>query len=472
MYNSQKGFLLHTPPKIHRHGLGMSRGAYEVNFDGLVGPTHTYGGLAYGNVAAMKHALTVSNPRAALMQGLNKMKLLADLGVKQAVLPPHERPDTVVLRRLGFRGSDVEVIAAAARVEPALIGSCYSSSHMWAANAATVSPSADTADAKVHFTPANLVSQFHRCIEVRSTATILERIFPPGDAFAHHLPLPACTQFSDEGAANHSRLTAAFEKPGVELFVYGRRALDRAERGPSVFPARQTIEASQAIARLHHLQPEATVFARQNPHAIDAGVFHNDVISVTNGNVFLYHSQAFADQDAVVEELWLRFSRQCHGDLFFVEILQDEVSLQEAVETYLFNSQLVTLPDRAMCLIAPVECEENVHTRAAIGRLIAEDNPIEQVIYVDVRQSMKNGGGPACLRLRVVLTEDQIARAHQGVFVTEALYGSLISWGERHYRDRLAPEDLLDPLLIDESRAALDELTSILKLGSIYEFQT
>lgn len=449
----------------------MSLKAYEVNFDGMVGPTHTYGGLAYGNVAAMTHALTLSNPRAALLQGLSKMKLLADLGIRQAVLPPHERPDTVVLRRLGFRGSDAEVVAAAAQEEPALAAACYSSSHMWVANAATVSPSADTADGKVHFTPANLVSQFHRCLEPRFTSTVLERIFPPGDAFAHHLSLPACAQFSDEGAANHTRFSEAFEGAGVELFVYGRRAFDGTERGPLIFPARQALEASQAVARLHRLRPEATVFARQNPDAIDAGVFHNDVISVGNRNVFLYHSEAFVDQHAVLEDLRRRFSEHCRGELVLVAVTQREVSLHEAVETYLFNSQLVSLPAGGMCLLAPVECEEHPRTRAAVERIIADDNPIRMVTYVDVRQSMKNGGGPACLRLRVVLSEEQIRQAHQGVFFTDELYAALVSWGERHYRDRLAPDDLVDPLLIDEGRVALDELTGILKLGSIYEFQ-
>jgi len=363
------------------------------------------------------------------------------------------------------------VITTATRTEPALAAACYSSSHMWAANAATVSPSADAADGKVHFTPANLVSQFHRCIETRVTFALFERIFPPGDAFAHHLPLPACAQFSDEGAANHTRLAAALGEPGIELFVYGRQTLDGPDRGPSVFPARQSLEGSRAIARLHHLHPQAIVFARQNPNAIDAGVFHNDVISVGNGNVFLYHSEAFVDQDGVLEDLRRRFSERCRGDLVLLEITDDEVSLQEAVDTYLFNSQLVSLPSSEMCLIAPAECEESPRTKATIERIIAGDNPIESVQYVDVRQSMKNGGGPACLRLRVVLTEDQIAQTERGVLLTDDLYAALVSWGERHYRDRLAPEDLRDPLLIDEGRAALEELTSILKLGSIYEFQ-
>ncbi|MDX2347040.1 MAG: N-succinylarginine dihydrolase, partial [Legionella sp.] len=31
---------------------------YELNLDGLVGPTHHYAGLAYGNTASLAHANT------------------------------------------------------------------------------------------------------------------------------------------------------------------------------------------------------------------------------------------------------------------------------------------------------------------------------------------------------------------------------------------------------------------------------
>src|SRR5688500_13214854 len=113
--------------------------AYEVNFDGLVGLTHNYGGLAVGNIAAAENALTDSNPREAALQGLAKMKYLADLGVRQGVLPPQERPTLGILRKLGFRGDDISVIGKAARAAPGLLRACCSASSMWVANAATVS---------------------------------------------------------------------------------------------------------------------------------------------------------------------------------------------------------------------------------------------------------------------------------------------------------------------------------------------
>jgi len=449
----------------------MAGHAFEVNFDGLVGPTHNYSGLSYGNIASMTHGLTVSNPRAALLQGLAKMKFLVDLGVKQAVLPPQERPAFQILRRLGFSSSEDQIVEKAAREAPQILASCYSASSMWAANAATVSPSADVSDERVHFTPANLISQFHRSIEPPFTAAILKRSFPSDSLFAHHDPVPRALHFSDEGAANHTRLCASYGGPGIELFVYGRTGFDRADQGPRRFPARQTLEASQAITRLHGLDPTATVFARQSPEAIDAGVFHNDVISVGNENALLYHAEAFSETKSVLEELKRKFSDICKDELVLIEVSSHEVSVQEAVDTYFFNSQLVTLSDGTMSLIAPVESKENPRTRAALERIQADDNPITRVYFVDVRQSMKNGGGPACLRLRVVLTEGELASTHQGVMFSDGLHHSLIRWGERHYRDKLHPDDLADPSLIDETRSALDELTGILNLGSIYGFQ-
>ena len=308
------------------------------------------------------------------------------------------------LRRLGFNGSDSRILAQAAKEAPALLAACYSASAMWVANAATVSPSADSSDGRVHFTPANLISLFHRSIETRFTQRVLETIFSDPTAFVHHLPLPSADQFSDEGAANHVRLCGRHHERGIELFVYGKKTLVDSRQGLEGFPQRQTCEASSAIARLHKLEPRSTVFARQNPLAIEAGVFHNDVISVGNQDVLLFHSQAFSDSQCVLDELKQKFCECCGTELILIEVDPGQVSLEEAVETYLFNSQLVTLPDGAMCLIAPRECMENVNTKAFLESLVADStNPIRTVHYVDIRQSMKNGGGPACLRLRVGL---------------------------------------------------------------------
>ena len=428
-----------------------------MNFDGLVGPTHNYAGLSYGNIASTKHKATISHPREAALQGLAKMKFLASLGLKQGVLPPHERPHIPTLRRLGFTGTDVQVLEQAHRENPALLAACSSSSSMWAANAATVSPSADTADHRVHLTPANLISQFHRSIEPPTTARILQAIFADDSGFAHHPPLPAALHFSDEGAANHMRVCNAYDEPGVEIFIYGRRAFDPTAHAPTKFPARHTLEASAAIARNHLLDPARVLFVQQNPLAIDAGAFHNDVVSVANQNVLLHHALAFAAPIELPQGV--------------ASLPAMNLSFEETVASYVFNSQLVTLPDGSMSLIAPAECLAFPAVQGYVNSIATNDGPIRSVHYVDVRQSMQNGGGPACLRLRVVLTDNELKRAHQGVLFTDALHARLQRWIEKHYRETIEPRDLVDSKLLDESRAALDELTHILALPPIYEFQ-
>ena len=443
--------------------------AQEVNFDGIVGPTHNYAGLSFGNVASHKHALTVSHPKEAALQGLAKMKYLADLGLTQAVLPPHERPDLGVVRLLGFRGSDAQVIQAVAREDRRLLASVYSASAMWAANAATVSPSPDTPDGRVHFTPANLVTQFHRSLEPPTTYRVLRKIFAEESAFVVHEPLPATTLYADEGAANHTRLCETYASPGIEMFVYGRGAL--IGPSPRVFPARQTFESCTALARLHQLDPASIIFARQNPNAVDAGVFHNDVVAVGNQNVLLYNARAYADSESLMQEVRSKFAARSDLPLHLIEVTEAKIPLATAIETYLFNSQLVTLPDGGMSLIAPVECQENPTVNQFVRELIDGDNPIQSVHYLDVRQSMKNGGGPACLRLRVVLTERELSLVHRGVLLDDPLYSRLTRWVERHYRQTLGPEDLADPKLLDECRSALDELTGILGIGTVYAFQ-
>ena len=440
---------------------------HEVNFDGLVGPTHNYAGLAYGNIASGRNVQTPSNPREAARQGLAKMQALMALGLKQAVLPPQERPAMGVLRQLGFGGSDREVLARAAREAPRVLAACCSASSMWTANAATVSPGVDAGDGRVHFTPANLVGNFHRSLEPPTTTAILRAIFHDPRHFAVHEPLPAVEQFGDEGAANHTRLCAGHGTAGVEFFVYGREGFDSGDR-PGRYPARQTREASEAIARRHGLLPERVVYARQNPTAIAAGVFHNDVIAVGNGPVLLFHELAFADTPTTLTEL-----QRAAGELSlqFIQVREREVSLNDAVNAYLFNSQLLTLPDGEMALILPEECRSTPSVWEFLQALVAGDNPVTTLRVFDLKQSMRNGGGPACLRLRVVLTDTQLAAMNHAVLLDDSLLTILNAWVDRHYRDRLTLADLADPALLEESRAALDELTRILGLGSVYPFQ-
>ncbi|BBI52529.1 N-succinylarginine dihydrolase [Vreelandella olivaria] len=439
----------------------------EVNFDGLVGPTHNYSGLAVGNVASMSHGGLVSNPKEGALQGLLKMKSLMDAGYAQGVLPPQQRPDIGALRDLGFSGSNSDVLARAGKEAPQLLRAVCSASSMWTANAGTITPSIDALDSRVHFTPANLQSSFHRYLEPQTTGHVLQAIFRDEQHFAHHPVLPATPAFSDEGAANHTRLCGEYGEPGVHLFVYGRQAFG-GEREPTRFPARQTLEASQAVARQHGLTEAQTVFAQQHPDAIDAGVFHNDVIAVGNGPVLLYHEMAFLDEEGTLDELRAKMATP----LIPVRVPLEAVSMEDAVASYLFNSQLLSNPDGTMTLVVPGECQEREAVWNTIqNHLLAGNNPISEVIVKDVKQSMRNGGGPACLRLRVVLTETERAALTGRVLLTDALYDDLTGWVNRHYRDRLAPDDLADPQLAEESLTALDELTQLLKIGAVYPFQ-
>lgn len=446
----------------------MSERAVEANFDGLVGPTHNYSGLSPGNLAATSHAMQPSNPRAAALQGLAKMKALADLGFAQGVLPPHDRPDVAALRALGFSGDDAAVIGRAGKEAPHLLSACASAAAMWVANAATVSPSADTSDGRVHFTPANLASSFHRTLEAPTTARILRAIFADTTYFAHHTALPAAPQLGDEGAANHTRLCDEYGAPGVELFVYGRDGYDSSQPGPQRYPARQTRAASESVARLHGIAAERCVFAQQNPQAIDAGVFHNDVIAVGNRDVLFCHEQAFADGAQTIAAL-----QRALGDMALRTIVVPaaQVSLADAVATYLFNSQLLSHVDGRMLLVAPAECRSHPRVEPYLDALIAGGGPICEVLTFDLRQSMHNGGGPACLRLRVVLGAAAQAAVVPGVWMDDRLHAQLAAWVATHYRDRLLPADLADPALQQESRTALDRLTQLLQLGSLYSFQ-
>lgn len=444
--------------------------AFEANFDGLVGPTHNYAGLSFGNVASTGNQNAVASPKQAALQGLAKMKALHDAGFKQGVLAPHERPSIPALRQLGFAGSDAEVIAKAAKQAPAILAACSSASTMWTANAATVSPSADTVDGRVHFTPANLNNKFHRSIEHPTTGRILQAMFRDERHFAHHPALPAQMHFGDEGAANHTRFCAEYDKPGVEFFVFGQAAFDSRYPKPQKFPARQTLEASQAIARLHGLRDELVVYAQQDPDTIDKGVFHNDVISVGNGNVLFHHEKSFLDQAAVLSELDRKLAA-VGGQFVAIEVPEAEVTVEEAVKSYLFNSQLLSKGDGKLIIVVPEESRNIERVWAYLNKLIASGGPINEVKVFDLKQSMQNGGGPACLRLRVAMSERELAAVNPAVLMNEALYGTLTAWVNQHYRDRLSAADLADPQLLIECRTALDELTQILKLGSVYPFQ-
>ncbi|MCH4266792.1 MAG: N-succinylarginine dihydrolase [Brevundimonas sp.] len=439
--------------------------AVEANADGLIGPTHSYAGLSPGNLASSLNKGEASNPRAAVLQGLDKMKTLADLGLPQFVLPPHERPNTPFLRDLGFSGSDAQVLERAWKDAPSFAAAACSASPMWAANAATVTPSADARDGRVHFTPANLITNLHRSLEHDQTRRALDALFPDASRFAVHDALPPVAHLADEGAANHVRLCRDHGETGVNLMVWGREAFEPWD-GP--YPARQTREAAEAVMRRH--AASGAVLARQGKAAIAGGTFHNDVVCVGALDTLFFHELAFEGTEATKAAI------RAAADGFepqFVEVSAADLPLADAISSYLFNSMLIRVPGQdRLTLICPTETRDNPRSHAVAQGLAASNGPIGHVEYVDVRQSMRNGGGPACLRLRVVLTEAELAATNPAMRLTDALHARLSDWGRRWYRDSLTARDLADPALLDETRGALDELTQILNLGGgFYPFQ-
>jgi len=405
----------------------------EINFDGIVGPSHNYAGLSLGNLASSQNAGHVSRPRAAALQSISKLRINLALGLTQGIFVPQPRPATQWLASLGTTLTGAEPVVAA---------NAMSASAMWAANAATVSPSPDTADGRCHLTVANLQTMPHRSHEWRATLAQLRLAFQDR-AFAVHAPVPS---FGDEGAANHMRFAPSHGEPGIEIFVYGISG------GP--FPARQHLEASKAVARLHGLDPNRTYFAAQSDAAIAAGAFHNDVVAVANGRVLFAHELAFADKAALVE--WC--SARIEG-FELVEVAAADVPLGDAITSYLFNSQLVTLDDGAMTLVAPTECAETPSVKAWIDEHLASNGAIRRIEYVDVRQSMANGGGPACLRLRV---QCDPASVDPRFLVDEARLDRLQAVIEKYWPEEIHSgairESALIRNVIDARRALLTEL--------------
>ncbi|NOW45345.1 succinylarginine dihydrolase [Novosphingobium sp. SG751A] len=423
----------------------------EVNFDGLVGPSHNYAGLSLGNIASATHAGATSSPREAALQGLAKMRRMMGLGFAQGLLLPHDRPDANWLRQLGFAGDDTAVCRAAWEAQPALLRNAFSASAMWTANAATVSPRPDTADGRMHISIANLSSMPHRSIEAGQTGRQLRQLFAGLPGVVVHDPLPAC--FGDEGAANHMRLCPGHGEAGLEIFVHGA--------GPvNGFPARQHAAASQALVRRHRLSPDRAILARQSNDAIAAGAFHNDVVAVANETVLFTHEQAFAEQESLYTQI-----HQLMPEAEIIEVPASLVSLDDAIRSYLFNSQLVTLGDGGMMLLLPEEARAVPSVAHWLEALKEANGPIGQVEFMPLRESMRNGGGPACLRLRVVLDEGELAALDQRFLLDPAKCDALAALIERHWPERIAPEDIGHPEIWRQCQSARAALLDLLGFG-------
>lgn len=402
----------------------------EINFDGIVGPSHNYAGLSLGNLASANNAGDTSYPRAAALQGLAKMRHNMALGLVQGFLLPLPRPNGRFLEAIGADGSE----------DRRLLAASWSASSMWTANAATVSPAADTTDGRCHLTAANLVTMPHRSQEWADTAAQLCVAFADAAHFAVHDAVPPC--FGDEGAANHMRMCTSHNAPGIEIFVYGKTG--------GAFPARQHEQASRAVARLHGLDLARCLFVEQNPDAIAAGAFHNDVVAVANERVLFTHELAFADPDSTYAAI-----RAALPEAEIVVVPAEAVSLADAIKSYLFNAQLLTLPSGEMGLVIPLEAWEHPRVRAWLDGMLASNGPIRRVLPVDVRQSMANGGGPACLRLRVVADP---ATVDPRFLLDQDKASRIEAMISAHWPESIDPAQLGDPALADcviNARAAL-----------------
>lgn len=399
----------------------------EINFDGIIGPSHNYAGLSLGNLASSNNAGAPSYPRAAALQGIEKMRANLRLGLAQGFFMPLDRPNQNWLAGLA---TDMQ------SAEPHIRAAAFSASAMWAANAATVSPAPDTADGKCHLSAANLITMAHRSHEWTGTLAQLRLAFANEQHFVVHGPVPA--PFGDEGAANFMRLCTSHGEAGIEIFVYGKTG------GP--FPARQHVEASKAIARAHQLDPARTLFVQQSEIAIAAGAFHNDVVAVANERVLFTHEQAFENSEQTYSDI-----KRLMPEAEIIIVPADRVSLADAIQSYLFNAQLVTLPDGGMALILPSEAQENTRVWNWLTEMVDGNGPIRQLVPVDVRQSMANGGGPACLRLRVVADP---ATVDPRFIADEARLDIIAKVVAAQWPETIATDQLSNPALIDQVRMA------------------
>jgi succinylarginine dihydrolase len=435
----------------------------EINIDGMVGPTHHFGGLGVGNVASQAHSGQVSNPRDAAIQGLEKMCRLAGMGVPQFFLPPSPRPNLYFLSQLGFQGSPSDQLKRAYDESPEILSAAYSSAFMWTANAATVSSGADCADGMTHITVANLCSNLHRSQEASERLAMLRELFASVPQVRLHGPLPSSTPLRDEGAANHMRLWDSSSGSGISVFAYSE---DYQQGRRQRFPSRHSKAASLAIARQHGLIPDNTFMLRQHPEAIDAGVFHNDVIATSNMNLFIHHELAFVGAETQLQELDNSFQRVTGRPLIRLVVPNSRLPLEQAVASYLFNSQII-VPTTShskretpeMVILCPRQCQEINSARGIVEDWVRDPNiPIQKVEYVALDQSMAGGGGPACLRLRVCLDEHQIREIPRAFWLTPERLDALRSWVIKYYPAELSATDLAREEFAQHALSAVDAL--------------
>ena len=319
----------------------------------------------------------------------------------------------------------------------------------------------DNIDNAIHITVANLNSMMHRSIEPKFTYKMLKRILNKKvNINKSLLNLP---NIGDEGAANHIRIAERHNVPGYQIFVYSSENISHAKT-----IERQSLIGSKLIARKNCVEDQRVFYLQQSNRAIRYGSFHNDIVSTANENIFIYHEEAFESTQEL--KVILAKLKKLVPNFKPIKILNSEIDLQTIVSSYLLNSQLISLPSGGMMFLLPSEVKQYPNCMQWLEKISAEEE-IKKIKFIDVKQSMRNGGGPACLRLRMIFNENEISSVNKNFLLDDNKIDLLTNLIENKYRDRLQPDDLLDPNLADESLEILDALTKIFKTGSIYNFQ-
>ena len=426
----------------------------EVQVDRLVGPTHHFGGLGVGNLASQESSGETSNPAAAALQGLDKMRRVAQLGVPQLVLPPQPSPDLSLLTSHGFGDDEATALRRAADEAPEILSAATTCSAMWTANAATVTPGPDGALPSTQVSIANLSASLHRSIESEQTSADLRAAL--GDTCAINDAFGGGAPMRDEGAANHMRLSTFEDKPSVNVLVYGDQ-----DPLPEMFWPRQTLAASKSIARRHRLFRDNTFFLKQHPLAIDAGAFHNDVVAMSHGDILIHHEFAFDDDGQAIAKVKQRFLELERTELRHIVVNSQQLSLEDSVSTYLFNSQIVSPPESARpVIICPRQVRENKAARNLI-RDWCQRGIFREACYVSLDESMSGGGGPACLRLRVPLPQDSIDQLPATYRWTHDLDQDLRNAIDATYPTKLHLRDLHSPDVLEQIHQAHATVASI-----------
>ncbi len=409
----------------------------QIFVDGIIGPTYHYGGMAVGNVLSQAHKHQESYPKKAALEGLEKMNQVRQLGCLQYVLPPLCKDVDRLLSLWGYEQGDMTSrLKALGYAHPYYLSALFSGASAWVANSCHITPSCDALDGICHITPANLVSCFHRHLDVDGYRDFLHQLFLNDELFQIYDPLPVV--YTDEGMANTIRLSGGNEL-GLYLHVYGKTLSQRFTR---TFPARQTKEAFDRICYTHKRQDSMDI--QQSPFAIDAGVFHNDVIAFGSHNLLVLHEHAFDNQVDVLNSITDRYQSKYGEPLHVYEVSNEVLSLDEAVHTYFFNSQLILVEKNTFHLLIPSRAMSHSGVKKSLKRLSKLKGLSITVHEVSCEESIKNGGGPACLRFFSVLNKAEHKAINSKFLLTDEMYEQWFQFIQTHYPDTLSFDDLKD----------------------------